>query len=185
MFVRDWMSAPAVVASASMGGPEALALMEERKLRRLPVVENRRLVGIITRGDLLQALGLYPTMWRRLDVKVSDAMKTNPVTVTSGETLEGAAQLMLDHKIGGIPVVEEGVPVGMITESDIFRALCKILGVGDKSTRLRFTAPADAHVLDVLREHLKDQEPRTVLAYVDEKSKQWDVVLRLLAPVVA
>src|SRR5689334_24027861 len=122
MIVRDWMSAPAIVAPASMEAPEALALMEERRIRRLPVVDDRRLVGIVTHRDLLQSLGLYPTMWRRLDLKLSDVMKTNPTVISPEETVDEVARLMLERKIGGIPVVEIGAPVGIITESDIFRA---------------------------------------------------------------
>jgi CBS domain-containing protein len=185
MYVRDWMSAPAIVAPTTMEAPAALALMEERKIRRLPLVEERRLVGMVTRGDLLQALGLYPTMWRRLDLKLSDVMKTNPVAVSPDATLGDVAHLMLDRKIGGIPVVKDGEPVGMITESDIFRALCKILGFGDKGTRIEFTTPAEEHFLDVLRERLKDREARTVMAYWDDRRNCWEVVLRLQAAAVA
>jgi CBS-domain-containing membrane protein len=121
------MSAPAVVVPASMEAPAALALMEERKIRRLPVVEDRRLVGMITDGDLRKALGPQPMMWRRLRLKLSDIMTAHPVAVSPDETLERVARLMLEHKIGGLPVVEGGVPIGIITESDVFRVLCKIL----------------------------------------------------------
>jgi len=185
MLVRDWMSAPAVAASSSMEAPEALDLMEKSKFRRLPVVEGGRLVGIITRRDLEQALGREPTTWRRLKLKLSDVMKANPLVVPPQETLEGVARLMLDRKIGGIPVVEDGAPVGMITESDLFRALCKILGFGEKGTRIEFTAPAEGRLIEVLRERLKEREPRTLLAHLDERRNSWEVILRLETPVVA
>jgi CBS domain-containing protein len=185
MFVRDWMTAPAVVGSVSMDASEALALMEERKFRRLPVVEDRRLVGIVTRGDLLSALGPYPTMWKRLALKLSDVMKTNPVAVSPEDTLESVARLMLDRKIGGIPVVEDGVPVGMMTESDVFRALCETLGFGGQSARLSFTAPADGDILKEVGERLKDRQATTILAHRDEARQRWNVTLRLRGPVPA
>lgn len=185
MFVREWMTAPAIVAPVSMDAPEALALMEQRGIRRLPVVEDGRLVGIVTRGDLQRALGPYPTMWRRLDLKLSNVMTPDPAAVSPDETLEAVARLMLDRKIGGVPVVEDRVPVGMITESDVFRALCQILGFGDKSARVAFTAPEDGDVLAEVRDHLKDRQMRTLLARLDEGRKVWDIVLRLRGAVTA
>lgn len=183
MLVRDWMSFPAVVGSVSMDAAEALALMEERQIRRLPVVEDRRLVGLVTRGDLHRALGPYPTMWKRLDLDLSDVMKADPVSVSPDETLEAVARAMLDRKIGGIPVVEDGVPVGMITESDVFRALCEILGFGQKSARLAFTAPEDGDILRELGARLKDRRATSIVAHRDERRGRWDVVLRLQGPV--
>jgi acetoin utilization protein AcuB len=185
VFVREWMTAPAVVAPASMAAPQALGFMEEHKIRRLPVVEDRLLVGLVTQGDLMKALGPYPSMWRRLKLKVSDVMKVDPVSVSPEDTLEAVARLMMDRKIGGIPVVEDRVPVGMITESDVFRALCEILGFGDKSARVAFTAPADGDVLAEVRDRLKDRQMRTLMAHLDENRKLWEVVLRLRGPVLA
>ena len=185
MFVRDWMSAPAISGDVSMDASQALALMEERKIRRLPVVENRRLVGIVTRGDLQKALGPYPTMWKRLGLKLSDVMKTDPVAVSPEETLERVARRMLDFKIGGIPVVEDDVPVGMITESDVFRALCEILGFGGQSARQTFTAPANGDIVKELGERLKDRQATTILAHLDDRRDRWDILLRLRGPVPA
>ena len=185
MFVREWMTSPAVVAPASMAAPEALAFMEERKIRRMPVVEDRRLVGIVTHGDLMKALGPYPSMWKRLKLHLSDVMKVDPVSVSPEETLEAVARLMMDRKIGGLPVVEDHVPVGMITESDVFRALCEILGFGDKSARFAFTAPAEGDVLAQVRDHLKDRQMRTLLAHLNEGQNRWEIVMRLRGPVPA
>lgn len=185
MFVREWMSFPAVVGAASMDASAALTLMEERRIRRLPVVENRRLVGIVTLGDLRRALGPYPTMWKRLALKLSDVMKTDPLTVGPEDTLELVARHMLDRKIGGIPVVEDGEPVGMITESDIFRALCEILGFGDPSARLAFTVPEGGDVLKEVSARLKNREATTILAHRNERRHLWEIVLRLRGAVPA
>jgi acetoin utilization protein AcuB len=130
MLIREWMSAPPIVARELLSAPGALWLMEERNVRRLPVVDDEgRLRGIVTRGDLLEKLGPYPISWRRLNLKVSDAMTPDPATVRPDEPVERAAQLMLERKIGGLPVVEGGRPVGIVTESDLFRALCRAFGV--------------------------------------------------------
>ena len=131
MIVRQWMSAPAVVALDRLSAPGALWVMEERKVRRLPVQDEQgRLVGIVTRGDLQGKLGPFPTTWRRLKLKVSDAMTSDPVYVGPDDPLEKVAQIMLERKVSGLPVVERGRIVGIITESDVFRAFCEALGVG-------------------------------------------------------
>lgn len=185
MFVRDWMSAPAVVGSVSMDAAQALSLMEERKIRRLPVVEDRRLVGLVTRGDLLRALGPYPTMWKRLNLRLSDVMKADPLALGPDETLEAAARKMLDHKIGGLPVVEDGIPLGVITESDVFRALCQILGFGSENARISFTARADGEILKEIGDRLKDRQATTILAHLDERRNRWEILLRLRGAVAA
>jgi CBS domain-containing protein len=129
MLVREWMTSPAIVAPARMSAPEALRLMEQRKVRRLPVEEEGLLVGIVTKSDLQSKLGPFPSTWRRLKLFVTDAMTRNPVTVGPDDRLEQAAQLMLAHKISGVPVVENGKIAGIVTESDIFRAFCEAMGI--------------------------------------------------------
>jgi len=126
--VADWMSTPPIVAPLSTSLAEAHHIMEHRKVRRLPVVEHNRLVGIITWGDLRAAqpsiattLSVYE--WRALleRASVAECMTRDPVTIAPDATVLEAARLMLERKIGGLPVVVDGRVVGVITESDLFR----------------------------------------------------------------
>lgn len=134
MLVRQWMSSPPVVALDRLSAPGALWRMEERKVRRLPVVDERgRLVGIVTRSDLETKLGPYPISWRRLKLRVTDVMTPSPFTVSPDDPLERAAQTMLTQRVSGLPVVEAGRAVGILTESDLFRAFCELLGVARKA----------------------------------------------------
>ena len=126
MLVREWMTAPAIAISPKMEAAAAVERMTELKFRRLPVELEGKLVGIVTRGDLEAKLGWDRMVWRRLGRRVEDAMTPNPFTVAPEDRLEKAAELMLQHRIGGIPVVENGKLVGIVTESDVFRAFVQL-----------------------------------------------------------
>lgn len=116
--------------------------MTEGGFRRTPVVENGRLVGIVTDKDLRQHLGYLER------TKVNVAMSEKLVTVAPQTTLEGAAELLLKHKIGGLPVVEEGQLVGIITTSDILQAFLDVMGVSEKGTfRIDLLLERDGHDL--------------------------------------
>lgn len=128
--VANWMSTPPILVEPTITLAEAERIMEQRHVRRLPVVEHERLIGIITWGDLRAAqpsaattLSVYE--WRALleRATVAGCMTRDPITIPPDATVLAAARLMLDHKIGGLPVVAAGRVVGMITESDLFRLL--------------------------------------------------------------
>jgi acetoin utilization protein AcuB len=127
MLVREWMTSPAVVVPPDMEAAAALDRMVELRHHRLPVEQEGRIVGIVARVDLEAKLGWDRMAWRRLDRRVEDAMTRNPYTVSPDDPLDKAVELMLHHKIGGIPVVEHEKVVGIITETDVFRAFVKVM----------------------------------------------------------
>jgi CBS domain-containing protein len=125
MLVRNRMSRPAVTVRQDAEFQKALALMQEKKLRRLPVVDDDgRLVGIVVERDLLVAAMRY--LQSRLEI--GDIMTRNVVTVSPDTDLVDVARTMLERKIGGLPVVEDGKLVGIVTESDIFRRFVELHG---------------------------------------------------------
>jgi CBS domain-containing protein len=110
--------------------PEAARLMKECNIHRLPVVDNERLVGIVTLGDIREAspsnahsLSIYELNYLIARLTVGEIMTRDPITVTPDMSVEAAARLMLEHKIGGLPVMDGDHLVGIITETDIFRLL--------------------------------------------------------------
>lgn len=128
--VGHCMSRPVASASPYDTLAQAYSTMCLRGIRRLPVVERGKLVGIITRSDILEAkpteLGHgadFATVMKDLDrITVGVAMHRDPVAIYEADTLGHAAELMLEHKVGGLPVLEAGGGlVGVITESDLFR----------------------------------------------------------------
>lgn len=128
--VKDSMTSPVVSISSDIGLSDARKIMTEKKVRRLPVVDNGELVGIVSFTDVLEAkLATSTTMnvWELsqlvLDMKVKDVMATEVSAIDQNATIADAARLMLEQKISGLPVTENGKLVGMITESDLFRLL--------------------------------------------------------------
>ncbi len=122
MIVRNRMSHPVVTVKPGDDFQHGLAIMQEKRLRRLPVVDRNRLVGIVAERDLLLAALQY--LQSRVDI--GEIMTKDLVTVTSGLDLRDAAKLMLAHRVGGLPVVDDGKLVGIITESDIFRRFVEL-----------------------------------------------------------
>lgn len=148
MLVKDIMSANVYTVSPQTTLPDAMALMEEKKIRRLPVVENDRLVGIVTLLDLVRAspspatsLSVWELNYLLAKLPVKDIMAKNPLTVRSDVPIDEAAKVMREHRIGGLPVVDDGKLVGMITETDIFTAFLEMLGVERGGIRLTLELP--------------------------------------------
>jgi CBS domain-containing protein len=134
--IRFWMRAPAVTINSAAPLSEALALMREHDVRRLPAtLDTGELRGIITQGDIrgadiLRVAGLHPVDIADAlrHVRVCDVMSQDPLTVTPETGLREAALLMIENKIGGLPVVDDdNNVVGIITESDLFEALLQQL----------------------------------------------------------
>lgn len=128
--VGDWMSTPPITVAPTMSLIATQQLMDRHRIRRLPVVGQGQLVGIVTRTDLREAQPTHHTRlgsdeWRALldNVRVDDCMTRNPFTVAAAAPLFDAARLMLAHKVSGLPVLSGERLVGMITESDLFRLI--------------------------------------------------------------
>ena len=135
MLVRDWMTSPAVTLPSDTRVVDALELMAVRKIRRVPILEDRKLVGILAVSDLQSVVGPDENSPRR-GVTLGDIMKRGVVTVRPDDRLERAARLMLEHEISGLPVVDDTGVVGLITESDVFEAFTRMMeGLRTASTR--------------------------------------------------
>jgi CBS domain-containing protein len=128
-FVSDWMTRDVITITPATSLKEAHNLMKSKNIRRLPVVAQGEVVGIVTLGDLREAA---PSMASSLSIweihnlldnlKISEIMTRHPATIHQNASIGEAARLMLVKKFSGLPVVdEENRLVGIITESDIFR----------------------------------------------------------------
>ena len=134
--VRDIMTSPALVIGPDTTLPVASALMKQHHIRHLPVVENGRLIGVISRGDLREAstraavnADSYELNFTLARLTVDRLMTRRVLTITPEAPIVHAAELMTQHKIAGLPVVDaEGGVVGIITESDLLRLLVRSLG---------------------------------------------------------
>jgi CBS domain-containing protein len=135
--VQDWMTPNPITVDSDNNLSVAYHLMHLNQVRRLPVVgANGKLVGILTWGDIREAKpkGVlakqtgsdWEAHFLAATLEVNQIMTPDPLTVTPDCSVRLAARLMLEHKIGGLPVVDNGAVVGMITESDLFRFLTEI-----------------------------------------------------------
>ena len=132
MQVKDWMIKKVVTISKNGHIVEALALMKKYSIRHLPVVENKILMGLITESDLRQVM--MPSLLE--EMRLDQVMIKNPVTIGPEESLEEAARLIYRYKIGGLPVVDKGKLVGILTTPDILTAFIQLMGVLEASSRL-------------------------------------------------
>lgn len=128
--VRNWMTEQLITITPQTTLPEAQRIMFEHKIRRLPVVKSGKLVGIVTLGDIREAkpsdattLSIYELNYLMDRVTAKDFMTPNPITIAPDATIAEAARLMMEYKIGGLPVVEDGKLIGIITETDFCRLL--------------------------------------------------------------
>lgn len=129
--VRTWMSSPAIVAPETMLLPVARRRLRERHIRRMPVVDAAgRLVGIVTEGDINSVSDSHVTdvrdydLYHRVsDLPIHDVMTREVLTVTPDTPILEVARLLLENRIGGVPVMADGQVVGVITESDLFRLI--------------------------------------------------------------
>jgi acetoin utilization protein AcuB len=144
MQVKDRMTPNPVTVTEDSSFEDALHLMKEKKVRRLPVVDKKgRLVGIVADKDLFSAspspatsLSVFEVHYLLSKMKMKSLMTKRLITVGIDCPLEEAARIMVDHKIGSLPVLKENKLVGIITETDIFKTFVEILGGRDKGLRL-------------------------------------------------
>ncbi|NIO69474.1 MAG: CBS domain-containing protein [Anaerolineae bacterium] len=155
MLVRDRMSRYPITVTAAVPIDEALKVMRENKVRRLPVVDrDGRLVGIVSEMDLLYAspspatsLSVYEIHYLMARITVQDVMTKEVISIEEDTPLEEAARIMVDNKIGGLPVVRDGTLVGIITETDLFKIFLELLGAREKGVRLTLQVPNKKGVL--------------------------------------
>jgi acetoin utilization protein AcuB len=133
MKIKDLMTQHVIAVDPSLAIPEAQKRMKEGGFRRLPVLENGELVGIVTDRDIREAmpsdatsLSIWEINYLIPKILVKEVMTKNPITVSQDSSVERAARLMLEHKIGGLPVMSGGSLVGMISVTDVLWAFLEM-----------------------------------------------------------
>lgn len=150
MLVRDYMTRHPVMVEPSISVMEAQGVMAETHVRHLPVIqEGKRLVGLLTRERLripptdLGSLNVWEISRFLSNLKVRDVMvqRKDVITIEPDATVEEAAQTMAENRIGSLPVLEEDIVVGIITEVDLLVQLSQLLGAGVKGVRATVRVP--------------------------------------------
>ncbi|KPK21096.1 MAG: hypothetical protein AMK69_22605 [Nitrospira bacterium SG8_3] len=164
MQVQNWMTSDVITVDPETSIVKVSQILKEHKIKRLPVLRDGRLLGMITDEDVKEA---SPSMATTLtaeelyhllaETKAKDIMKSNPTTIRPDQTVEVAALKMLEHKVTGIPVVtEKGELVGIISQGDVFRVLTSITGIYQGGAQIAFNledrAGSIKEVADIIRE---------------------------------
>ena len=156
MLVGNWMSKEPVSVTPETSMMRASKVMKDKRVRGLSVVdENGILLGIVTDRDIKEAspskattLDVHELYYLLSEIKVRDIMSTNLVTITPDDSVEKAAVLMMEHKVGGLPVVDGGGKlIGIITQSDVFHVIISITGVLHGGFQMAIDLPDDQGTL--------------------------------------
>ncbi|MHB0856538.1 MAG: CBS and ACT domain-containing protein [Anaerolineae bacterium] len=162
MLVKERMSSNPITVTPDTSLNDALRIMREAKIRRLPVVnKNGRLVGIVLERDLLYAspspatsLSVYELNYLVSKITVDELMSRELITVEDDCPLEDAARIMVDNNVGGLPVMRGDKLVGMITESDLFKIFLELLGARTAGLRVTIKVAEGHGVLARLTQDL-------------------------------
>ncbi len=149
MLVRDWMTKDPITVSPDTTVMEALQIIKEHGFRRLPIMKGGELIGIATRKDLKDAmpskattLSVWELNYMLSKLTVAEVMSRPVVTAHEDEYMEDAALRMLEHRVGGLPVLNQvGRVTGVITTRDVLRAFTDILGMREGGQRLTLEMP--------------------------------------------
>ena len=196
LLVRDWMSRNLVTLSPKASVAEALTLCRERRIRHIPILEEGRLVGIVSDRDLRDASPALgdPERTRTLqEIRVGDVMTREVITADPQDSIENAAQEMYELKIESLLVVAERPAaderraaadeelLGIVTSSDVMRALVMLAGLPDPGCRIEVRAPNRAGILAEVAGKIRDLgvDIVSVLSDPDRRSGYRTMVFQL------
>lgn len=188
MFTKLWMQQDVIQVGADTSIGEANEILTRHRFRHLPVTDGKTLLGIITSTDLTKAMPspvdseISPEDHIiAQQVKVSAFMTANPVTVSPMTPLEEVANLLKKYKIGAIPVVENNVLIGIITESDIFEAFRAIMDGEINDIRIVMLIDKDQSAIYKVIDCCKEFKAtiNSISLYSDYSSKQQLMTIRI------
>ena len=162
MLVRERMTHNAITIKDDTSLDDALRIMRENKVRRLPVLDRTgKLVGIVSEKDLLYAspspattLSVWEIHGLLSRIRVNELMTKNVITVCEDCPIEEAARIMVDNKIGGLPVMRGNTMVGIITETDLFKTFLELMGAREQGTRFTLLVPEKPGMLAALAQRI-------------------------------
>ena len=189
LLVRDWMTGNLVTLSPKASVAEALTLCRERRIRHIPIVEEGRLIGIVSDRDLRDAspaLGDAERASTLQEKRVGDVMTREVSTTVPEESIENVAQEMYELKIGSLPVVaeeDEEKLLGIVTSSDVMRALVTLAGLPEPGYRIEVRAPNRAGILVEVAGKFQDlgADIFSVLSNPDQRSGNRTMVFQLVS----
>lgn len=189
MRIRDVMSKDPITIDSETLVLDAQKIMKENNIRRLPIVDKGKLVGIVTQHDLLEAspspatsLSIHELNYLLAKMKVKEVMKKNPITLTPDTPFEEALRIGQDKKIGSFPVMDKGKLVGIITESDTVRFLTRALGLREEGSRITIEGLGGKlvdleKIISIVNQH--NTIILSMISLPRSEKRDWMIVLRL------
>jgi acetoin utilization protein AcuB len=189
MLVKDRMSVHPLTISGEESIFAAHHYMQDQDVRHLPVVDKGgKMVGVVTEDDLLKAepsgvtlLSVWEINSLLNKVKVRDVMVRDVITTTEDMPIEEAAHLMLEHKIGCLPVLRDDKLVGIITESDIFRTFMELFSARQKGLRITLEIPDREGQLAKVAQAIANEGGYIAACgtFMSEDPTKWGLVLKV------
>ena len=185
LLVRTWMTRNLVTLSPEASVADALTLCRERRIRHIPILEEGRLVGIVSDRDLRDAspaLGDPERTKALQEIRVGEVMTQEVITVDPQDFIENAAQEMYELKIESLPVVAEEELLGIVTSSDMMRALVTLAGLPEPGIRIEVQVPDRSGILAEVVSKIRDLEVDivSVLSNPDRRSGNRTMVFQLV-----
>ena len=189
MRMRDIMTRNPITVGSDTPIAEAKRIMKEKNIRRLPVVDKGKLVGIVTERMILEAspspatsLSIYEVHYLLSKMKVKDVMVKNPITVSPNTTFEETLLLGQEKRIGAFPVVDKGKVVGIATESDLVRFITSVWGAKEDASTIIIEGVSQAfglfrEVVSVIDKH--EVPILSIMTYTAPGRVDCDLIIRV------
>jgi len=166
--VKNWMNKNIITISPDAGLKDAIEIMHHHSIRHLPVLDNDEMLGFVTESNLRQ----YLLTDMINDLTMADVMIINPITIDPNASVDSAARLIYQYKIGGLPVLEKRRLVGIITITDILGAFIELLGLLEESTRLDIVLDEKHGSIDDVLKVIRNLGGKTISVGVDTQSSR-------------
>lgn len=188
MIVKEVMRTNVICASSDTKSTEVKNMMTENNVSKLPVVDNGKLVGIVTKNDLLKAepssattLDMFEISYLLSKLTVKKIMNTKVISVGPNEVVEEAARIMVDNKISCLPVVDGDALIGIITKSDLFHMFTEMFGAREKGVRVVALVNDAPGVLAKVAKEISDLNANIISAVTTKQGIDNKIMLTIKA----
>ena len=188
MIVKEVMRTNVICASSDTKATEVKNMMTENNVSKLPVVDNGKLVGIVTKNDLLKAepssattLDMFEISYLLSKLTVKKIMNTKVISVGPNEVVEEAARIRVDNKISCLPVVDGDALIGIITKSDLFHMFTEMFGAREKGVRVVALVNDAPGVLAKVAKEISDLNANIISAVTTKQGIDNKIMLTIKA----
>lgn len=188
MIVKEVMRTNVICASSDTKATEVKNMMTENNVSKLPVVDNGKLVGIVTKNDLLKAepssattLDMFEISYLLSKLTVKKIMNAKVISVGPNEVVEEAARIMVDNKISCLPVVDGDALIGIITKSDLFHMFTEMFGAREKGVRVVALVNDAPGVLAKVAKEISDLNANIISAVTTKQGIDNKIMLTIKA----